>query len=655
MPRDAVRLLAKTELMAGVPEEHLRRLDPAPDWLSIAAGDTLIEQGRPGESFYLLVYGRLRVFVTAPNGTPRRVGEVLPGEGVGEMALLTDEATAASVRAMHDCELIRFSRDSFRQLVESSPEAALRVTRTVIKRLRTGLVGDSRKLLHSTIAVVPAGAGVDIAAFVETLSEQLSVFGATLVVAPDSLGAERAELLRSGRPLEVDERRAIRAALKAAENISDIVVFATDPTPTEWTRLCLNQAHVVLAVASLDDGPELSETEAALINRGDPDLAPRHELVLLHPDRWRTNCGTSRWLAPRNPSDFHHVRTGVEEDFARLARILTGNAINLVLGGGGARGFAQIGALKALAEAGVPIDRIGGTSMGSLVGALHAMGKSFDEIKRINREIWIEGKPLSDYTFPAIAIVRGRRLHNLVKNALAGWAIEDLSIRFFCVSGNLTSTDLMLHDHGALWEGVRASGSIPGAGPPLFLRGQVLVDGGVLNNLPGDIMQEKYTGAVIAVDVNPKQTMDVPDDYHEVPSGWSVLWSRINPFAKPLKVPSIFEILYRTATLSSDRLAKRTHERTDLLLTPEVGQFGVLDFEALDQIVDIGYRSTTAAIAGELDPRIARYAHPKRKPPVAPASRSEKAAETPKPTASQIWQGPNAGGLAASAKLKQES
>ena len=618
MPQDAVELLAKTDLLAGVPEDRLRGLDPAPKWLSVKAGETLIEQGQRGEAFYLLVHGRLRVFVTNPDGTAKRVGEVLPGEGVGEMALLTDETTSATVRAMHDCDLIRFSRESYKQLMETSPEAALQVTRTVIKRLRSGLGGGGGKLLYGAIAILPIGDHADIATFIEMLRVQLSAFAATRAVTVDDLGAQRATQIRGQGTMSADARRDIHGAFTAIEDENDLTIYLADPTPTAWTALCLNQADLVLSVGAVGDAPNLSEAEASLLGRVDPDLAPRNELVLVHNRDWQDDCGTVDWLAPRNTADFHHVRAWVEGDFARLARILTGNAINLVLGGGGARGFAQIGVLRAFKQAGVPIDRVAGTSMGSLVGALYALGMGIDDITEINREIWIDGKPLSDYTFPAIAIVRGRRLHNLVKHTLHGRKIEDMPIRFFCVSGDLTATDLMMHDHGTLWEGIRASGSIPGAGPPMFLNGHILVDGGVLNNLPGDLMMDRYTGAVVAVDVNPMASMTVPADIDEVPSGWGVLWNRINPFATPLKVPGIFEILYRTATLSSDRLAKRTHGRTDFLLTPPVSHFRVLEFDALEEIAEIGYRDAVTALKGDLDPRIARYAQIDRLPDLPP-------------------------------------
>ena len=136
-----------------------------------------------------------------------------------------------------------------------------------------------------------------------------------------------------------------------------------------------------------------------------------------------------------------------------------------------------------------------------MISAQVASNMSIDAMYEMNRRLWVEGKPLSDYTFPAMSIVRGRKPHNLLRTELAEIEIEDLPINYFCVSTNLSDSELVLHDSGPLWSAVRASGSLPGAGPPLFWGGKILVDGGVLNNLPGDIMRDRFGGIVIAVDV----------------------------------------------------------------------------------------------------------------------------------------------------------
>ncbi len=608
--------------MRGVTEEQLRAIEPAPAWLSMAAGETLIREGEEGEAYYLLVQGRLRAFVQ-DGGRQRRIGEVLPGEGVGEMSLMTTDLTSATVRVMHDSSLIRFSRESYLQLMESCPEAALQVMRTVIKRLRQG-IAPPRHSTFATIAVVPLDPTIDVAAFSAALVLQIDPlkparhFGLDDLVSAspeaDPLEVELADALRQAARLTPEQDHAVSARLDVRSRGHDgIVVYEAVAEAIEWTRIAIRQADLVLLVATVDGDPAPRPFEQALLGALDADLAPRTDLVLLHPEDWQPACGAGRWLEHRKITEHHHLRRGQLADLARLARILTGNAISLVLGGGGARGIAQLGVLRALHEAGIPVDRVGGTSMGSLIGAAVAQGHSVAYITEKNREIWLERKPLIDYTFPALSLLRGRRMHDLTHETFGGPDIEDLPITFYCISCDLTHADQIVHDRGPLWLGVRASASLPGTAPPLFHEGRVLVDGGVINNLPVDVMRERFGGCVIAVDVGGSHSMEVDPDAEQAPSGWKILWRRLNPFQSALKLPSIVEILYRTATFSASRSDSRSRDLADMVITPPVGHIGILEFKPFDAIVEAGYRDALHALDATTDPRLTRYLQ--RRPP----------------------------------------
>jgi NTE family protein/lysophospholipid hydrolase len=566
---------------------QVRQVQPPPHIIRLRSGDTLIEQGRPSDAMYVLAVGRLRAIVRDDRGDSRVLGDIVPGESVGEMSLLTGEPTSATVRAMHDSEVISFSRESFLHLAERSPEVLMTVARTVISRLRRGIARQRNATAYQRIAILPLGSSVDSRGFAEQLAAQLG--SGTEIVGRDIATAGVESDFPSLAAFEEQQRR-ISAQLAAIEATGKTLLYPTHPKATAWTRACLFHADLLLLVGDVDGDPKLTEVEETLVARLDPLLAPRCDLVLLHGGDWKAKAGTAQWMAPRHVTEHHHLRRTSTGDFSRLARIARGTAVGLAFGGGGARGFSQIGVVRALREAGIPIDRVAGTSIGSLIGAQVAMGMSVEEMRERNRRLWIDGKPLSDYTFPAIALVRGRRLQNLIKNELAGIEIEDMPLRYFCVSGNLSQADLSLHDKGPLWPGVRASGSIPGWGPPMFYKGDILVDGGVLNNLPGDILRERFGGLTIVVDVSPHGSVNVPDSLEDPPSGWSLLWQRLNPFGPRGGVPSMVEILYRTATLSSDRMSKLTYGMADLVLAPPISRFGIVQFSAIDDLIEVGYR-----------------------------------------------------------------
>ncbi len=604
MKQDIIDLLLASDLFGKVPRDTLSAITPGPEWVHLETGKTLIEQGETGNSYYYLIQGRLQVSVAGDGGEIQTVGYVWPGEGVGEMSLLTDEPTSATVRGMYHSDLITFSRASFLHLMESSPSAALEITRQVINRLQVGYKRQEHKLPYAAITVLPIDPGVDAARFASLLVEHLEPYASASTVTPADLDPELAALTRKKNRLSPDDAFAVVSKFTEFQQKSDIVIYQAAIEDTQWMRLSMRQSELILLVATVDGNPELAECEHAILEGVDEHLMPQADLVLLHPEDFQPRCGTKRWIDRRTVNQFHHLRQWAADDFARLARVVTGNAVGLVLSGGGARGLSQIGTLKALKEAGVPIDRVGGTSMGALVGAQYALGQTIDEIIQTNRQVWVEGNPMSDYTFPAMSMIRGRRLQNLAKEIFKDWEIENLPIPFFCVSTNLTDAELKLHDRGTLWKGIRASCSIPGVGPPMFHDGKILVDGGVLNNLPGDIFSEKYGGILIIVDVAPEEPIVAPENVEDTISGWRILLSRFNPLTKPIPAPSMFQILYQISTLNSNRAARRTYSRADLLLLPPLETFGTLDFAAIDEIITIGYGEAVRRLRNLKDGRL---------------------------------------------------
>ena len=268
--------------------------------------------------------------------------------------------------------------------------------------------------------------------------------------------------------------------------------------------------------------------------------------------------------------------------------MLTGQAVGLALGGGGARGLAHIGVIRAFQEAGVPIDMIGGTSMGAVIAAQHAMGLDFQTMVEVNRRGWIKMDPLKDKTLPIVALLSGKKLDRMLNMMFGDARIEDLWIKYFCVSVNLTQAETVINKSGSLKLAVRASAGIPAVAPALCDHGDLIVDGGVLNNLPADVMLNLSGGKVIAVDVSPRRDLAVDPKFCELPSAWQILWSRINPLAESVNVPSILAIMMRTLMLSSAHSANLVSKHVDLYLAPPIDDFGLFDWHrASTRFVDM--------------------------------------------------------------------
>ncbi len=382
------------------------------------------------------------------------------------------------------------------------------------------------------------------------------------------------------------------AWLDEQESHHQFLIYETDGTDSPWAQRCLRQADEILLVADSGSDPALGLVEKSLLGRKDGISKARQTLILLHPDSSRLPSGTSRWFSGRNIQRNFHIRLNTENDFGRVARCLGDAAIGLVLGGGGARGLAHIGVVRALREAGVPIDMIGGTSMGAVMASLVAMDQDWDQMLETNREAWLRDKPHKEYSLPFISLIRSRRLDSMAQKIWGGVDIEDLWISFFCISCNLSTSATVIHERGSLWKAIRASASLPGVFVPVLSDGNILVDGGLVNNLPGDIMRERACRTLIVVDVGSEQefTFKLP----EFPSPWQFLRSRILPFAARIEVPHIVDVLIRTTDVSSSQKARDVKRNADVCLRPPIDAYGVLQFESLDEIAEVGYRYAKA-------------------------------------------------------------
>ncbi len=566
----------------------------------VVAGEVIFREGDPGEGLYLVVSGRLRVSVAA-DGAERVLYDVGRGAIVGEMAALTDRPRSATVQAVRDSDLLLLRVSSFTALLERSPALVAGMIRLLVDRVLAVdrlLTVDRPQAppLGRTIAVACAGQDPRPATMIAgRLAEQLaragSVFGVDAAVVARHLGPEAAHR-GPGDP----GRAELTGWLHAVERDHDHVIYQAGAEDTAWSRLCLSQSDVVLLVASAGDDPALGAVEARALATG----SLRCELVLVHEADPAQTPVTARWLERRPVADHHHLRAGRTGDVARLARMITGTGCGLVLGGGGARGLAHLGVIRALEEAGVPIDVVGGTSIGAIMAGLYARGLSDSERVRVVSTIARHGRRLVTPTLPLVALSAGRYVDRILAEHLTTAPIEDLPWRFFCVSTSLTRAEEVIHERGPLWAAVRASLALPGVWPPIYAAGDLLIDGGAIDNVPVEVMRGRIGGgSVVAVDVSPEVEPLTAAPFGPGLSGWRVLGRRLNPFAAAQPVPHIADILTRSTGLSQVRHRRATLDvdRVDLLLRPPVAGLGVLDFKGGIAFIETGYRYAAQALA----------------------------------------------------------
>ena len=572
-----------------------REIEPDCKWIHLTRGEVLLREGTPSDCLWILVSGRLVVSVKDEKGKERAVGEITRGECVGEMGVITGDHRTATVHAVRESELLRIPKSTFDRIADQNPHILRAVTLRIINRLRhTTRASISNGSSAEIIAVVPAGPDVPLSEFTRKLTAALGTHGTAVHLSGELLeGLLGVPCVGQFSP---DDPQTIRLSswLEQKETQYRFMIMETDFTKSYWTRRCLQQANRIVIVGKSSSDPALGEVEMALAEE-QASIAYREQvLVLLHEDGSRPPSGTRHWLSQRKVSQHHHVRWDSTGDVERLARFLGGNAVGLVLGGGGARGFAHIGAYFALREAGITIDMIGGTSMGAMMGAQCSVGWDRDTMLRNNRKGLIQGKPFKEYTLPIISLVRCRKLDHLMQEYLgADLRIEDLWMKFFCVSSDLTGNCMEIHRRGRLWKAIRASISLPGIAAPVIDGKKLLVDGGLVNNLPADVMR-KYCSTIIACSVEGDSPLTFSDETH--PSPWKLAWNLIFHPQKSLQAPTIGQVLMRSTFIASAVKTAESLRDADLCLQPPVQNSSMMEFEAIDDLVEIGYRHTMERI-----------------------------------------------------------
>jgi len=536
-----------------------KALERATKTVHLSAGRVLFREGAPARSLFILRSGSLGIYVTGDLGHLRLVSLVGAGETVGEMSVISGEPRSATVTAIRDSELWMLSQTRFNALLRSEPDMMVHLMHLLTHRLRKMTRGAPAAIEPRTIAILPASPHVDTTTMARRLMAKITSFG------------DRAHIVGHHSPDYSAEWFAAR------ERAHDFIILTAQPGDGEWLDVCARQADRILLAADVDTRERTPLSQGLLSKRLEHQLL---DLVIVHKSDAPAPSGTRYWCNTLEANRHFHLRKDRDADWSRLARVLCGRANGLVLSGGGARAFAHIGVVRALEEAGIPIDFIGGTSMGGIVGAGVALEWSSDEILERIRETFVTTNPVSDYTLPIVGLVRGRKVERLLERNFGDWDIQDLWHPYYCVSSNLTRGGDHIHRTGLLREALRASISLPGVFPPVPHDDGLLVDGAVTSNLPVNIMRDTHRGKIIAVDVARDLAISPAALRREQRGNW----------ARRLLRPPIVSILIRAGTISSEETDRRQARMADLLITPPLGQIEVRDWKAFDRAVAIGHR-----------------------------------------------------------------
>jgi predicted acylesterase/phospholipase RssA/CRP-like cAMP-binding protein len=564
---------ALSRLFGEMDDEHIKHILSVATEQVFEPGQYVFKQGEKGKAFYIVLSGRFRALEDTDNGI-FILGDITTGEPIGEFSLFTRELHSASVIALRRSTLLCVDDEQYLSIVQEFPAVANMLTKFIIERLRRNARQRKIDAAPKNIAVVNLQPANDVSAFTIAIEEQFKNMGLGVTIYDDQT-----------HTADINQ-----AVFDSMEKNAGLNFLKCDAEHLEWAKECIAYCDLIIVATNFYEDSSLYEIEKLLHLYTDNVMNKKIYLLLLHPENADMPQHTNNWFQNRS-FDLHlHIRKNNQADVRRFCRIVTHQAIGLVLGGGGARGFAHVGVVKALQEAGVEFDFIGGTSAGAIYSAVLSYS-DFDLQKvMILCKSAADGKLTSnDFTIPFVSIMSGKKMRNFLNGVLGDTNMEDLWVNCYCVSTNYTEAKLQVHERGSAKLHIEASIAIPGVFPPVIINKHLHIDGGVVDNLPVEAMHKKPVRHIIAVSLSAENTTLI--ELAKIPGSWKIFWDKVKG-KNNNGLPGLSSILVNSITINSRHKLEASKSGTSIFLELDLKEYKFLEWGHWQQIVQKGYEQT---------------------------------------------------------------
>lgn len=592
MEEELLNAIKANKIFSSLSEDIIKKVLSKFSKIELNQADVLFYQGAPSDTVYIVVSGKLSASLTNIAGETRIVGYIEPGETVGESGALTTEPRALTIRALEPCVLYKLSSRDFVEICHQYPAVMYATIHPVIARSRSIIQLLSSEKVNRHIVIAPANKDISLENFAEKIQNHLENFHSIVLFSdyhPDF----------KNQKWEVDTLKEKITEIDKQKKKSHKILYILRSYDTPLAKVALKKANIIYITAYSNS---LSKIDNQLIERfhqGKMHIRPEAALVLLHTTSTSMPRNTSNWLNQMPFDTYHHVRMNVAKDFSRLLRFIRGKAVGLVLSGGGTRGWGHLGVIKALRERHIPIDMIGGTSVGAIIGGCYAVHESYeDAYERFYKVIVASAKSVSwrSLTWPAISLFNAKNFTNSLMQIFTDIHIEDLWIPYFCISANLANNSEEIHRSGLLWEKTRASSSIPGLIPPVVINNELHVDGGLLNNLPVDVMRA-YLGKrsrIIAADLNSFTRDRHKYSFPPILTFKQALFAKMGFTLENYSFPRFVDTFMRGMFIGSLSRSVQNGLIANVLVNMDLNKFRLLQSNPrqAEKIVQIGYEAT---------------------------------------------------------------
>jgi NTE family protein len=571
---DIVHGLQKYPVLNYFSEASLRRLIRESELITLSANEILYHCHDASEHVFYLIEGHLEGFLS--DDCAVKLLTVRAGELVGELDVIVDKKRIMTMKSLNESRLLKINKEMFATYFQKKPELFMILAQSMANRLLDTMLNKHNiRYEYRNIGLIALFPDAPIKAIMDVFHSQLLIDSIHLY--------DKNSFERSGQESV--------SFFNQCGAHSGLNVFVCEYGDDAWSKAVFNHVDYVYLLAQEGTWDNLPSNRLAGLRDRPCDLVVMHH----HPAPYKD---TSRFYE-RYPFTRHHHLMPCLADFQRLYRYMTGQAIGLVLSGGGLRGFAHYGLIKSLFECNIPIDYIGGSSMGAAIGALLAIDFNWDFFDKqfiYSMNALKKTKFIYNLTLPFVSIFSGHAVTKLIKKVFDQYKIEDLKTNFFCVTANLSTAEKEVITKGDLWEWLRASVALPGIMPPFEKKGAVYVDGGVCSNLPvGDMKTVlNHTGKVIAFNVQPPPFKGQQYQFPPVLSMKSMCLSLFGFKQYRYKYPSIIDICIESPLINQFSSDKKAAETADVMISPDTSSKSMAQSKNSDALIQPAYELAQA-------------------------------------------------------------
>lgn len=656
-------VLKQIPIFNGLNWFELNRIARRSNLVEYNKGDVICKQGAPADAFYALVSGRVHVYTLNVAGQKEEDDFILRGMHFGVISALTGENHSHTYEAINDSVVLRITKEEFASLLKSTPKLAVALSQSLSQRIRKHVTRTLDTQESTIIAVYAPLKGSGSSTYAANLALNIKEQSDRKVLLL-SLSSDQNDQRINLNDIVYDHHKIIQSIVKGKLSVDVLSVkfdaansailnrisqFVSAPVndynyiildlPNEMDDVVmktLTQSDIIHLVAV--DRPKDLEMTRFVIDRLTQSLKDRFNQeniqVIISGISSQQQMDTAEikkvlnydvfmQLPHLTPQDFSFItvdpgfslievsrNTEYAKVIRRLARRISGVMVGVCLGGGAALGMAHIGVIRVLEREGIPVDVIVGSSMGALIGSIWAMGHKAEELERFGREFEKQSAMLKvfDPILPIDGFVGGKGIAMWLRGKLQDKTFFDTHIPLRIVAYDLMHRKEIVIDRGNVVDAVRKSVAIPGVIKPIMEGNQMIIDGGVLNPLPTNVLVDMGVKKIIAVNVlQSPQDVAVSFEYEKeqerkalevsfFKKPWHFIGCRLGLGLSKAFTPNVADIIVRTLQASEYILAEISGKQADVMIHPDLRGINWFELYKVNELIQRGEDATVKAL-----------------------------------------------------------